>query len=107
MANNDKAIVKYEDIDLVVGDNKVIITVTSEDGTKKEYNINVIREEEKTDEKEEIIEKEIETFTDNEPSNKDTFFYIVITIVIVIVILEIIYIFKKDEKDQEIIIEVI
>lgn len=47
IANSDKSTIKYEDIDLIVGDNNVKITVTSEDGKYKEYDINVIREEEK------------------------------------------------------------
>ena len=47
IANDEKAIVKYEDIDLKVGDNGVNITVTSEDGNTEEYDVNVIREDEK------------------------------------------------------------
>ena len=42
---NNKSIVKYENIDLLVGDNKVIIEVVSESGISKVYEINVIRED--------------------------------------------------------------
>lgn len=43
--NNNMAIVKYEDIDLSVGDNEVNILVTSETAETKEYRVNVIKEE--------------------------------------------------------------
>lgn len=43
--NNDKEIIKYEDILLNVGNNDVAILVTSEYGETKEYHVNVIREE--------------------------------------------------------------
>ncbi len=46
IANSNKSTVKYEDIDLILGDNEVNIEVTSEDGVIKEYDVNVIREEE-------------------------------------------------------------
>ena len=45
--NNEKSIIKYEDIELNLGDNEVIVSVTSESGETKEYDINVIREEDK------------------------------------------------------------
>ena len=45
LASSDKAIVKYEDVELVLGDNVVKIEVTSEDGKTSEYDVNVIREE--------------------------------------------------------------
>ena len=44
--NNNKSIVKYEDIELAFGDNEVNIEVTNEDGETKEYDVNVIRENE-------------------------------------------------------------
>ena len=40
---NDKAKVSYQDIDLLEGDNDLVITVTSENGLKKEYNIKIKR----------------------------------------------------------------
>lgn len=43
--NSDKAIVKYDDSILQLGSNMVTITVTSESGDTRVYNINVIREE--------------------------------------------------------------
>ena len=46
IAKSDKAIIKYEDIELKVGDNNVNISVTAENGDTKEYNIKVTREEE-------------------------------------------------------------
>ena len=49
------ATVKYEDVDLVLGDNLVKIEVTSEDGQTNEYDVNVIRE----NMKEEILSDEI------------------------------------------------
>ncbi len=45
LTSSDKAIVKYEDVELVLGDNVVKIEVTSEDGKTNEYDVNVIREE--------------------------------------------------------------
>lgn len=45
--SSTKSKVEYEDIELSLGDNNVNITVTSEDGEKEEYNVNVIRENEK------------------------------------------------------------
>ena len=45
LASSDKAVVKYEDVELVLGDNVVKIEVTSEDGKTSEYDVNVIREE--------------------------------------------------------------
>lgn len=40
---NDKAKVTYKDIDLLEGDNDLVITVISENGLKKEYNIKIKR----------------------------------------------------------------
>ena len=45
--NNDKSVVKYEDVELLLGDNSVKVEVTAEDGEVKVYDVNVIREEEK------------------------------------------------------------
>lgn len=42
---NNKAIVKYEDTNLIVGDNKIIVEVISVSGISKIYDINVIRED--------------------------------------------------------------
>ena len=42
---DDKSIVKYEDIDLLVGNNKIIIEVISVSGKSKIYEVNVIRED--------------------------------------------------------------
>ena len=43
---NESDKIDYEDIDLKVGNNPLKITITSKDNKIKEYNINVIREEE-------------------------------------------------------------
>ena len=43
MANSDKATVTYQDKKLQEGDNEVTVLVTAENGSKKEYKINVIR----------------------------------------------------------------
>ena len=45
-ANSEKSTVKYQDIELNSGDNKVTITVTAENGDKKDYIINVIKSDE-------------------------------------------------------------
>ena len=42
---NNKAIVKCEDTNLIVGDNKIIVEVISVSGISRIYNINVIRED--------------------------------------------------------------
>ena len=57
VAKSSKATIKYEDIDLKVGDNTITITVIAENDTTKEYVIKVIREkdEEATLENIEII----------------------------------------------------
>ena len=62
--SNDKEIIKYEDILLNVGDNEVIISVTSEYGETKEYYVNVIREEIT------LPDKTIKTITSVKTSNK-------------------------------------
>ena len=46
ITNNNKAKIEYKDITLADGDNDLTINVTAENGEKKEYNVNVIREEE-------------------------------------------------------------
>lgn len=44
LANDSKALVEYPDnLDLQLGDNNVSILVTAEDGTKKNYNIKIVR----------------------------------------------------------------
>ena len=68
IANDEKAVIKYEDIELADGDNDISITVTSENGKEQEYEINVIREEEK---KEEIILEKIEIVGYNIDFSKD------------------------------------
>lgn len=44
---SEKSTVKYEDIELALGDNELSIEVTSEDGETEEYDVNVIVEEDK------------------------------------------------------------
>ena len=65
--NSDKAIVQYEDVELSFGDNEVKITVTSENGESKEYDVNVLREE-----KEEVLLQNIEIVGYNLGFNKET-----------------------------------
>ena len=47
VAIDEKAKVQFDDIELSVGDNEVNITVTAENGETNEYDVDVIREEEK------------------------------------------------------------
>ena len=48
--NNDKATLEYnQQVDLLMGNNEVIIVVVAENGNKKEYKINIIRERELSD----------------------------------------------------------
>ncbi len=42
-SNSDKAKVTYEDIELLEGDNELLITVTAENGSKSEYKIKIKR----------------------------------------------------------------
>lgn len=80
--NDDKSQIKIEgNKDLKVGDNKVTVTVTAEDGSTKVYTINVKREEKKD---EPVVEKDndatlkgiyIGGFTLNPAFNKDTNVY--------------------------------
>ena len=46
-ANSDKAIINYEDIDLSMGENNYTISVIAENGSKKDYNFIINREEKK------------------------------------------------------------
>ena len=48
VATNEKAKIEYNDIELNVGDNEVNITVTAENGEETSYEVDVVREEEKT-----------------------------------------------------------
>ena len=60
VANDSKAKVEYKDITLKTGNNNVTIKVTAENGTSKQYQIVVIREEEKEIPQETEEEKEEE-----------------------------------------------
>lgn len=105
IANNEKAIIKYEDVDLVVGDNDIVITVTS-NNRSKEYHINVIREE-KAEEETETIKEEITDVQDTIPDKEDNdgnsniIFYLVIGIVIVLIIIECFFL-RKSKKEKKV-----
>ena len=73
MPNSEKAIVKYEDIILADGENNVSISITAEDGKEREYEINVVRENEPI--KEEIVLSNIEITGYNINFSKDTHEY--------------------------------
>ena len=91
---NDKATVNYEDINLVVGDNKITIEVISVSGISKIYNINVIREDK------EILLSDIPVKENTVIINKDNSLiniicYSIFIIGITVFIISIIYLIKR------------
>lgn len=99
--NNDKATVDISNPDILeVGDNRVYITITAEDGTIAKYEIIVTREEEQKEDNQETTTN-VEKITSNKkisifPSVPLSIVIIIILLILLILFIILKRIFKKD-----------